>query len=76
MLEESNTQRRARLDEELKMACYRRFKLEKEIEDIDRAILQLEGAINENESTKRDLATEAAISNAKDSGLKENKEEE
>lgn len=66
MLEESNAKRRAKLDEELKMVCYRRFKLEQELEEFEKRILYLEGAINENESSRRDIATEAALAEAKE----------
>lgn len=66
MLEESNTERRAKLEEEMKMACYRHFNLIKELEEIEKLILKLEGSIGENEASRRDIATEMSIREAKE----------
>lgn len=68
MLEESNANRRARLEEELTAVCYRHFNLVKELEETEKAILRIEGAINENESSRRDIATEMSIREAKEQG--------
>jgi len=61
MLEQENTKRRVRLDAQLREACYRRVLLQRDLEGLDKQILILEGAITENESSRRDITTEAAI---------------
>jgi hypothetical protein len=58
---QENTNRRARIDNDLKELCYRRVLLERELEGLDEQIRYLEGALLENEATRRDLNTEAAI---------------
>lgn len=65
MLKDSTTNRRTQLDKEMMILCYKRFKLSRELEDIDERILYLEGAVNENESVQRDISTEDAIEAAK-----------
>jgi hypothetical protein len=64
MYEESNADRRAKLEEEMKLVCYRHFNLVKELEELEKSILRLEGSINENESSRRDIATEKSIREA------------
>ncbi len=65
MLKEQNAERHTQLEAELSRLCYRRLLLKRELEAIDKNILQLEGAIRENEATLRDLKTEEAIEAAK-----------
>jgi prefoldin subunit 5 len=61
MLELENTNRRTRLEAGLKDLCYRRIILQRELEALDQQILKFEGSIAENEATRRDITTEAAI---------------
>jgi hypothetical protein len=65
MLKDSTGNRRAQLDKEMMILCYKRFKLCRELEDIDENILRMEGAMNENEAVQRDISTEEAITAAK-----------
>lgn len=44
---------------ELKNILYRRYKISQEIEQLDKRIAVLEGALQENESVRRDLNAEA-----------------
>jgi len=61
MLEQENTNRRMRLEMGLKDLCYRRVLLQRELEVLDQQILKFEGSLAENEATRRDINTEAAI---------------
>jgi hypothetical protein len=61
MLAQENMNRRARLDAQFRELCYRRVILQRELEALEKQILKYEGAITENEATRRDINTEAAI---------------
>lgn len=65
MLTEQNAQRHAILEKELSQLSYRHLLLVRELEAIDKHITELEGAIRENEATRRDLQTQASIDAAK-----------
>lgn len=54
----------------LKDLVYRRLLLTREIENLDKNIATIEGAINENETTRRDLNTEEQIKKAKEENEK------
>lgn len=64
MLKDNLDNRRGQLDKEMMILCYKRFKLSRELEDLDERILQIEGAVNENEAVQRDISTEEAITAA------------
>jgi prefoldin subunit 5 len=65
VVQEENELRRGRLNTTLKDLVYRRLQLTREIEDLDRNIVAIEGALNENEATRRDISTEEAIKQTK-----------
>jgi len=61
MLKERNAERHAALERELAQLSYRRLLLCRQIEEADKRIGQVEGALAENEAAKRDLETQATI---------------
>lgn len=65
VVQEENELRRGRLNTTLKDLVYRRLQLTREIEDLDRNIAAIEGALNENEATRRDISTEETIKQTK-----------
>jgi hypothetical protein len=64
VIAENRQSRRTVIDGELRDLLYRRLLLERERDAIDKRIGYLEGALNENEATRRDADTEAAINQA------------
>lgn len=65
MLKDQNAERHTRLQRELGQLCYRRLMLTRELEGIDKTIVQLEGAVAESQATRRDIQTDEAIQAAK-----------
>ncbi len=70
VVQEENELRRGRMNAALKDLVYRRLLLTREIENLDKNIATIEGAINENETTRRDLNTEEQIKKAKEENEK------
>ena len=66
MIKENQIQRRERLDKEMLGLCYKRMTLQKELEEIEKQILMIEGAVAENEALRRDIGTEEALTKAKE----------
>ena len=76
--EESRQKRQSRIESEIGLLCYERFRLclqidtaQSRLEEIDRLVAGHESALQESEATRRDLATQAAIDAAKAADNKE-----
>ena len=61
MIQEENEARRGRLNTALRELLYRRLQITRELDELDKNITAVEAAINENESTRRDIGTEVAL---------------
>jgi len=71
MLEKARQERQARIEGEIGLLSYERFRLSREIAErqqriaeIDRLLAEHEGALRENERERVDIATQAAIDQA------------
>lgn len=65
MISENRETRQNALQNGLRNLLYRRYQIEFEMKEIDKNILTIEGALNENETVRRDINTQAAIDQAK-----------
>jgi prefoldin subunit 5 len=70
VIKENQQSRREHFNFEVGSLAYQRIKLQKQIEEIDRKITQLEGAITENDNLRRDLGSEEAIQEAQKKEVK------
>lgn len=51
---------------EMLKLCYQRMALQRQLENVEKQILQKEGAISENEALRKDISTDEAIQKAKE----------
>lgn len=61
MISKNQEARRDVINTTLLNLLYRKLMIQRELEDIDKRIMQIEGAMNENEALRRDVNTQAAL---------------
>lgn len=65
MIKENLVKRDTQYTAQIRRLAYERLKLQRRIDEIDKLILQLEGALQETEQVKNDIATQEAVDKAK-----------